>query len=86
MYLISNINICCSLAEDICHLACAGLNKIDAGKGGLRNGKNSEKGVLRTGLVQKRILVTDVAQKGVLGSLFICCLYFYLVSTGGGLL
>ena len=49
-------------------------------KGGLKNGCNSEKGVLRTGLAKKRILVTDVAQKGVIGSLFINYLYFFLVN------
>ena len=34
-------------------------------KGGLRHGHESKKGVLRTVLVKKAILVTDGAQKGV---------------------
>ena len=43
-------------------------------------GHNSEKWVLRNGLVKKRSLVTDVAQKGFLESLFINYLYFFLVN------
>ena len=65
-------------------------------KEGLRHGHNPKKGgrrtqlgtreVLRSGLVKKTILVTDVAQ--CFGSLFINYLYFFLStwSTGGGLL
>ena len=53
-----------------------------AEKGGLRYGKNSEKGggVLKTSPVKMRILVTNIAQKGVLGSLFMNYLYFFLVN------
>ena len=69
------------------------------GGGGLRHRHKPKNGVLgtetsreqeviRTGLVNKRILVSDVAQKGVLGSIFINFLTFVLstLSTGGGLL
>ena len=56
-------------------------------KGGLRHGhewKNGvlgtgmsrKRGVLRTGLVKKTILVTDVAQKGVLGAYLLITLTF----------
>ena len=56
-------------------------------KGGLRHGYNTKKGVLgtgtsrkrrvsRTGLVKKTILVTDVAQKGVLGAYLLITLTF----------
>ena len=47
-------------------------------KGGLKNWHISERA--GGGLVKKRILVTDDAQKGVLGSLFINYLYFCLVN------
>ena len=56
-------------------------------KGGLRHGHESKKGVLgtgtsrkrgvlRTGLVKKTILVTDVAQRGVLGAYLLITLTF----------
>ena len=41
-------------------------------KGGLRHGHESKKG----GLVKKTILVTDVAQKGVLGAYLLITLTF----------
>ena len=52
----------------------------------LRHGHESQKGtgtsrkmgVLRTGLVKKTILVTDVAQKGVLGAYLLITLTFFL--------
>ena len=54
---------------------------------GLRHGHNQKRGILgmgttckRWGLKNWRILVTDAAQKGVLGSLFINYLYFFLVN------
>ena len=47
-------------------------------KGGLRHGHESRRGVLRTGLVKKTILVTDVAQKGVLGAYLLITLTFFL--------
>ena len=46
-------------------------------KGGLRHGHESKKGGLkRTGLVKNTILVTDVAQKGVLGAYLLIALTF----------
>ena len=59
-------------------------------KGDLRHGHNLKRGVLgtgtsrkgggvlRTGLVKKTILVTDVAQKGVLGAYLLITLTFFL--------
>ena len=47
-------------------------------KGDLRHGHESKKGVLRTGLVRKTILVTDVAQNGVLGAYLLITLAFFL--------
>ena len=71
-----------------CHyilVGCATAHKKESrmhGKGGgvLGTGKTQKREVLRTGLVKKRILVTNVAQNGVLGSLFINFLYFFLVN------
>ena len=48
-------------------------------KGGvLGTGTSRKRGVLRTGLVKKTILVTDVAQKGVLGAYLLITLTFVL--------
>ena len=54
---------------------------------GLR-GTSRKMGVLRTGLVKKTILVTDVAQQGVLGAYLLITLTFFLStwSIVGGLL
>ena len=49
-------------------------------RGVLGTGTSRKRGVLRTGIVKKTILVTDVAQKGVFGSLFINYPYFFLVN------
>ena len=63
---------------------------IQKGGGGLRHGHNPKRGVLgtgtskqgegggvlRTGLVKRTILVTDVAQKGVLGAYLLITLTF----------
>ena len=45
-------------------------------KGVLGTGTSRKRGVLRTGLVKKTILVTDVAQKGVLGAYLLITLTF----------
>ena len=53
-------------------------------KGGLRHGHESKKGgggvrlILELGLVRKTILVTDVAQMGVLGAYLLITLTFFL--------
>ena len=48
------------------------------GGGGLRCENNPKRGQLVTGLVKERVSGAEVAQKGVLWSLFINYLYFYL--------
>ena len=48
------------------------------GGGDLRHEHESIKGVLRAGLVKKTILVTDVAQKGVLGAYLLITFTFFL--------
>ena len=57
-------------------------------RGVLGTGTSRKRGVLRTGLVKKTILVTDVAQKGVLGAYLLIILTFFLStwSIGGDLL
>ena len=45
-------------------------------KGVLGTGTSRKRGVLRTGLVKKTILVTDVAQRGVLGAYLLITLTF----------
>ena len=57
-------------------------------RGVLRTSTSRKRGVLRTGLVKKTILVTDVAQKGVLGAYLLITLTFFLStwSFGGDLL
>ena len=54
----------------------------------LGTGTSRKRRVLRTGLVKKTILVTDVAQKGVLGAYLLITLTFLFStwSIGGGLL
>ena len=47
-------------------------------RGVLGTGTSRKRGVLRTGLVKKTILVTDVAQKGVLGAYLLITLTFFL--------
>ena len=47
-------------------------------RGVLGTGTSRKTGVLRTGLVKKTILVTDVAQKGVLGAYSLITLTFFL--------
>ena len=58
------------------------------GGGGLRNWHNSEGGGggLKNWSCQKGILITDVAQKVVLWSIFIIYLFLSILSTGGGFL
>ena len=45
-------------------------------RGVLGTGTSRKRGVLRTGLVKKTILITDVAQKGVLGAYLLITLTF----------
>ena len=76
----------------VCHSTSkkGGLRHIhNPKKGSLRHGHESKKGVLgmgtsrkrgilRTGLAKKTILVTDVAQRGVLGAYLLITLTFFL--------
>ena len=56
------------------------LRHIKRGVLGTSTTREGGGGVLRTGHVKKKILVTDVAQQGVLVSLFINYLYFFHVN------
>ena len=47
-------------------------------RGVLGTGMSRKRGVLRTGIVKKTILVTDVAQKEVLGAYLLITLTFFL--------
>ena len=47
-------------------------------RGVLGTGTSRKRGVLKTGLVKKTILVTDVAQKGILGTYLLITLTFFL--------